>query len=158
MNNFDEKKTNPILVILGIAAAIFAGLTAFWAILNRITMKKVNAIEGRNNVMKSLFFSKGNVCVNDDTDNVYANCIFGDMEIDVPEISEEVLCIELFNLFGKTTIKMPEGINVVYAADNKVTKLVTDYWAKNEDVTPAVYIIGKNIASNVKLIKKSEER
>lgn len=147
---------NGLLAFIGIVAGLASASIAGIQYLNRKTVEKMNDNEGQFNTMHSVLFNNLNVEVEENIDNAYLNCIFGNMEVSTEIPVTENLHIEIFNLFGNMVLNVPEGVNVLFDADEVVANTISDLDECADDA-PSILITGKSIFGNVIIHRLEDE-
>lgn len=149
MSKSVKKKKHPILVIFGAGVAFASAIVGGSFAVNRKLMKKMEKNKDNYNMMNSVVFNNGFAETDENTDNAYVSCIFGNMNVTVKDLVKDNINIEVFNLFGNTKITVPKGVEVVILAENNKGNIVMNAEECEEEIAPTVTVIGKNMVGNV---------
>jgi len=150
-----SSKKGGLLAFVGVVAGLASAAVAGVKYLNRKTMEKMEENDGQFNTMHSVFFNNLNVEIEDNIENAYLNCILGNLEVKTAVPVYENLHIEIFNLFGNFTLYVPEGVNVLFDAQEIKANVFSDLEECDDDA-PSILISGKCIFGNVVIHRETE--
>lgn len=109
---------NKVVSVLGKALAGLGGFVlanvAGCVIVGRMNMDKIKNHENANNLMHSTLFGKKEITLNPDTDNAYISIFTSCVDITIPKPEHENMNIELFSVFSKVNITLPEDAPEVH--------------------------------------------
>ena len=148
MSNKDKDGSN-WYIALGVVLSFCAALITTVSVLLYKIQKKMEKNAEHNNLMHTIFFNNGAVQVGEDVDYAYLSCLFGNMDAAFSAFAGKRIQVEIFNCFGNMKFVIPEGVHVVYAAEDTCANLVDEILDEVKEEEPVVYITGKNIFGNV---------
>lgn len=135
-----------IAAVTGFFAAVMAGSSAIY----QRNVKKMKEHENQNNMMYHVSLGSREVKVGARTDGAYLSCLLGGMQVILPERPENKnVYIEVFNLFGKMIVFVPENVNVSYEGEEIAGKVTMTVLPVLEEDIPIVHITGKTICSEI---------
>lgn len=135
-----------VVAVAGFLAAVLAGSSAIY----HRNVKKMQEHENQNNMMYHVTLGSREVKIGARTDGAYLSCLLGGIQVVLPEKPESRdMQIEVFNLFGKMIVYVPENVNVSYEGEEQCGKItMTVLPIEGEDI-PTVHITGKTICSEI---------
>jgi len=140
-----------IVAVTSFFAAIMAGSSAIY----QRNVKKMQQHEKQNNMMYHVTLGSREVKVGNRTDGAYLSCLLGGIQVILPDNPENFnLNLEVFNLFGKMIVYVPENMNVSYEGEEKLGKVTMTVLpiaetSEDERRIPTVHITGKTICSEI---------
>ncbi len=134
------------VVVGGFVAANLAGTAA----ICHINTKKMKLHEDQNNMMNTTSLGKRRIAVAADTQNAYVSCLSGYVDVDIERPINEKMNIEVFSVFGKVNLHLPQDINLTYDRPF-LKKSSEDMESFEEESLPEVHIINKSILAKVVL-------
>lgn len=107
------RKSTSVLakIMVGVGSFVVAIVGAGIYICKR-NMKKANQNENQKSQVYSVFFTKGKVDVNNDSDNAYIACLTGELDIAVPKPVKEKINIEITSFLACVRIHVPADVKV----------------------------------------------
>lgn len=144
-----KKKGFSIFKVIGVAAVAFGVGAAYVNRHNSRVIKKMNKHKNANNLMSTICLNNGTVDIGASTNYAYLSSIFGNMDIKIAVPEKKEMQVDIFNLFANMDIKVPEGVNVKYEAEDINANL--EYEPKDEEIAdaPTIRIVGRNKFGNV---------
>lgn len=145
-----KRGASGLFIVLSILGGFVAANLLGTAVSYRKNMKKMKEKENQTNQMHSVTMGKLKVNVGEKTQNLFITCLSGKVDVNFNQIpSHQDVYVELFSIFGKTTINLPVGVNCICEGEGHFENVrnVAQDFAEEAEVT--VHVIRKSLFSDL---------
>lgn len=140
-------------IVLGVSGGFFLANIAGSLIAFKKNMEKMKQHESENNLMHSLLFGMETVGINEDTNNVFLNCQFGSMTIEMRDVPlNDDVYINISSICSRVKVSLPKGVKVIHEG-NGLFGYISGEVDSCEDDIPTVHIVRNNTIATRVVVK-----